>query len=80
MGPAYGVYVSRLIAFVRICSDFSDFSKRHKLLVTKLLRQGYSKTKLKKAFSKFQNKYNDVLMKYHVDFSAHINKILSECD
>ena len=78
-GPAYGVYVSRLIAFARICSDFSDFSKRHKLLVTKLLRQGYSKTKLKKAFSKFQNKYNDVLVKYHVDFSEHINKILSEC-
>ena len=25
MGPAYGVYVSRLIAFTRVCTDFYTF-------------------------------------------------------
>ena len=80
INPAYGVYVSRLIAFARICTDFTDFSQRHKSLVTKLLRQGYSKTKLKKTFVKFEHKYEDVLMKYHADFSEHINRILIECN
>ena len=28
--PAYGVYISRFIAFTRICTNFSDFSERHK--------------------------------------------------
>jgi len=79
ISPAYGVYVSRLIAFARICTDFRDFSQRHKLLVCKLLKQGFTKIKLKKVLLKFQHKYNDILMKYHVDFSEHVNKILSEC-
>ena len=29
INPAYGIYVSRLIAFARVCTDFSDFSQRH---------------------------------------------------
>ena len=78
-GPAYGVYISRLIAFLRICNNFTDFSERHKLLVTKLIKQGYSKTNLKKVLIKFQKRYDNILKKYHVDFSLHINKVLSEC-
>ena len=78
--PAYGVYISRLIAFTRICTNFSDFSERHKLLVIKLLKQGYQRNKIKKVFTKFTNRYGDVLKKYHVDFSRHINKVLSDCE
>ena len=78
-GPAYGVYISRRIAFLRICNNFTDFSDRHKLLVTKLIKQGYSKTNLKKVLIKFQKRYGNILKKYHVDFSLHINKVLSEC-
>ena len=78
--PAYGVYISRLIAFTRICTNFSDFCERHKLLVIKLLKQGYLRAKIKKVFTKFTNRYGDVLKKYHVDFSKHINKVLSDCE
>ena len=31
IGPAYGVYVSRLIAFARVCTGFEDFKFRHSL-------------------------------------------------
>ena len=80
INPAYGVYVSRLIAFARICTDFKDFAERHKLLASKLLKQGFSKQKLKKVFLKFVNKYQEVLIKYHANFSEHINIILSDND
>ena len=75
---AHGVYVSRLIAFERICTYFQDFSERHRLLASKLLKQGYSKQKLKKVFFKFINRYQDVLMKYHADFVEHTNTVLSD--
>ena len=80
INPAYGVYVSRLIAFARICTDFKDFTERHQLLASKLLKQGFSKQKLKKVFLKFVNRYQEVLTKYHVNFSEHINIILSDND
>ena len=35
--PAYDVYASQLIRYARCCSNYSDFSSRHKALVTRLL-------------------------------------------
>ena len=43
---AYGVYVSQLIRYARICSNYQDFMERGKVLTTNLLSQGYQKTKL----------------------------------
>ena len=43
---AYGVYVSKLIAFARICTDFNDFSERHRLFVSNVRKQVYSKLKI----------------------------------
>ena len=37
----YGVYVSQLIRYARCCSYCDDFGYRHKLLVARLLSQGY---------------------------------------
>ena len=79
INPAYGVYVSRLLAFSRNCTNFTDFYDRHKSLFNRLVKQGYSKTKLKKTFLKFKDKYQNILQKYHQDLSEHINKIMSEC-
>ena len=39
--PSYGVYISRLIRYARCCSCYDDFGYRHKLLVDRLLSQGY---------------------------------------
>ena len=39
--PSYGVYSSQFIRYARCCSNYSDFSSRHRALVIKLLSQGY---------------------------------------
>ena len=50
---SYGVYISQLIRFARVSSHVNDFNTRNKVLIAKLLRQGYIYHKIRKAFSKF---------------------------
>ena len=50
ISPAYGVYISRLVAFARSCQLSDDFNQRHKCLIQKLVSQGYS---IKRLHSKF---------------------------
>ena len=38
--PSYGVNISQLIRFVRVCSHVDDFNTRNKCLTAKLLQQG----------------------------------------
>ena len=39
--PSCGVYISQLIRYARCISYYGDFGYRHKLLVDRLLSQGY---------------------------------------
>ena len=39
--PSYGVNISQLIRFARVCSHVDDFNTRNKCLTAKLLKQGY---------------------------------------
>ena len=48
--PSYGVYISQLIRFSRVCSHIDDFNTRNKCLTAKLLKQGYQYQKLRKFF------------------------------
>ena len=49
--PSYGVYISQLIRFARVCSHVDDyFNTRNKCLAAKLLKQCYRYHKLRKAF------------------------------
>ena len=48
--PSYGVYISQLIRFARVCSHVYNFNTRNKCLTAKLLKQGYRYHKLRKAF------------------------------
>ena len=50
----YGVYISQLIRFARVCNHVSDFNARNKCLTAKLLQQGCRYHKLRKTFSKFR--------------------------
>ena len=50
---SYGVYISQLIRFARVCSNVDDFNNRNLFLTAKLLKQGYRYHKIRKAFSKF---------------------------
>ena len=49
--PSYGVCISQLIRFARVCSNVDDFNTRNKCLTAKVLKQGYQYHKLRKAFS-----------------------------
>ena len=65
--PSYGVYISQLIRFARVCSYVDDFNTRNKCLTAKLLKQGYRYHKLRKALlssiadtmNLFQNSMSD---------------------
>ena len=55
--PSYGVYISQLIRFARVCSNVDDFNNRNLFLTTKLLKQGYIYHKIRKTFSKFYHRH-----------------------
>ena len=62
--PSYGVYISQLIRYARCCSYYDDFGYRHKLLVDRLLSQGYEVKRLRNSFKKFYGRYPDLIGKY----------------
>ena len=53
--PSYGVNISHLIRFARVCSHADDFNNRNKYmyLTSKLRKQGYRYHKHRKAFLNF---------------------------
>ena len=54
---SYGVYISQLFRFVRVCNHNADFNARNECLTAKLLQQGYRYHKLRKTFSKFYRRH-----------------------
>ena len=50
---SYGVYLYQLIRYARSCSYYDDFGYRHKLLVDRLLSQGYEVKRLRNSFKNF---------------------------
>ena len=63
---SYGVYISKLIRFARVCNHVTDFNTRNKYLTAKLLQQGYRYHKLRKTFSKFYRRHYELISKYNV--------------
>ena len=59
----YGVYICQLIRFARMSSDVADFNARNKSLTTRLLQQGYRYHKLRKTFSKYYRRHNELISK-----------------
>ena len=55
-----------------MCTALLPAPKYHDYLVFKLLKQGYSKQKLKIIFFKFIKRHQDVIIKYHADILEHI--------
>ena len=64
--PSYGVYISQLIRFDRVCSIVDDFNNRNLFLTAKLLKQGYIYHKIRKAFSKFYHRHSELIVKYNI--------------
>ena len=63
---SFGVYISQHIRFARVSSHVDDFNTRNKVLIAKLLKQGYRYHKIRKAFSKFYRRHFDIVSKYNV--------------
>ena len=68
--PSYGVYISQLIRFARVCSHVDDFYTRNLCLTAKLLKQGYRYHKLRKAFSKFYRRHYELISKFIVGLKS----------
>ena len=75
---SYGVYISQLIRFARVCNHVTDFNARNKCLTAKLLQQGYRYHKLRKTFSKFYRRHYELISKYNVGLKTLLSEGLSE--
>ena len=63
---SYGVYISQLDRFARVCNHVTDFNARSKCLTAKLLQQGYRYHKLRKPFSKCYRRHYELISKFNV--------------
>ena len=56
---AYGVYISQLIRYSRVCTKYSDFLDRAQLLTQKLLKQGYVAPRLMSSLQIFNERHHN---------------------
>ena len=75
--PAYGVFISQLIRYVRACSSYECFMRAARLS-NKLLGQGYVKERLKSSLRKFYCRYGDLTKQYEVPLSRILHDILDD--
>ena len=73
---SYGVYISQLIRFARVCNHVADFNARNKCLTAKLLQQGYRYSK----FSKFYRRHYELISKFNVGLKTFLREGLSELE
>jgi hypothetical protein len=67
---SYGVFTSQLIRYARCCQHLHDFAKRSKLLIERLVNQGFKLYLLKRTFDKFVIDHYELLFKYNVPTSV----------
>ena len=67
---SYAVYISQLIRFARVCSNVDDFNNRNLFLTAKLLKQGYRYHEIRKAFSKFDHRHSELIVKNNIGFKT----------
>ena len=75
--PAYGVYISQLICYARVSSNYFDFLKRHIHLRNRLLDQGYTQIRLIRSPKKFVFRYQDLVEIYSVSAETIISDAFS---
>ena len=72
--PSYGVYISQLIGFARVCSNVDDFDNRNLFLTAKLFKKCYRYHKIRKAFSKFYHRHSELIVKCRIGLKLFCNK------
>ena len=73
----YGIYVSQVIRYARACSNYQDFMEHGKVLTTKLLSQGYQKTKLVATLKKFYGRHHDLVYPCNVAVSRIVSDVFA---
>ena len=76
--PSYGVYISQLIRFARVCSNVEDFNNRNLFLTAKLLKQGYRYHKIGIAFSRLYHRSLELIVKYNIGLKTQLHQGISE--
>ena len=76
---AYGVFGSQLIRCVRVCSK-NNFLFRGSILVSKLLKQGYSPQKLHTIFWNLYGRHTNLVHKIDTSMSHMLKCLLIKCD
>ena len=72
--------ISQLIIFARVCSHVDDFNTRNKCLTAEHLKQGNRYHKLRKAFSKFYRRHNELVSKFNVGLKSLLHQPEFYCD
>ena len=62
--PAYGVFISQLIRYLRVCGNYQHFVYRSIQITTRLQRQGFDYVVLCNTFKKFLQRHPIALRKY----------------
>ena len=62
--PAYGVFISQLVKYARICSSKVELMTRLCGLSLRLRQQGFETNLLRKSFNKFFNRHGLIVVKY----------------
>ena len=74
--PMVNIFLSLFVLLV--CSNVEDFNNRKLFLTAKLLKQGYSYHKIRKAFSKFYNRHSELIVKYNIGLKTLLQQGISK--
>ena len=76
-GQSYGVFISQLNRYAKICQFYKDFKHRVTLLTKKLLSQNFKLEKLQYTFTKFLSKHEFLVLKYGNQLQRQLSLIIS---
>ena len=76
--PSYGVYISQLIRFARVCSNVDDLNSRNLFITAKLLKLFCRYHKIRKTFSKFYHRHSELIVKYNIGLKTLLQQDMSE--
>ncbi|KAK3084462.1 hypothetical protein FSP39_013931 [Pinctada imbricata] len=75
--PAYSVFISQLIRYVRASTNYTDFALGARRLSDKLLIQGYVCDRLTSSLRKFYGGYGELVIHYDVPLSRMVDGSMS---
>jgi hypothetical protein len=70
--PAYGITISQLIRYPRVCGSYREFIGKELLLTRKPLNQGFLMVKLKSSLPMCYGRHHDLVNWYGISVSQMI--------